>query len=246
MSGGPDVPRPVVLVVEHEAGCPPALFGRWLEDAGCVLAVCRPYAGDPVPADLGGYDALVVLGGSMGARDDDLHPWLAPVRALVLVAVAARVPMLGICLGHQMVAAALGGDVAANRLGQQLGVLPVGWTAEAAGDALVGGLAGPHPAVHWNHDVVTTLPEGAVLLASAPRGEIQAVRYAPTVWGIQWHPEVDHLLVSAWAEEDRDEHMDLGISAAPLLADIQAARAGLDAAWAPLAARLAGLAGAGR
>ena len=65
--------RPVVLVVEHDRECPPALFGAWLEEAGCELDVRRPYAGDELPS-LGGYDGFVVLGGPMGAGDETCIP----------------------------------------------------------------------------------------------------------------------------------------------------------------------------
>ena len=70
-----------VLVVEHQASCPPHLVGRWLEEAGCTLAVCRPYAGDALPA-LTSYDGVLVMGGDMGAYDDDRAPWLPPLKAL--------------------------------------------------------------------------------------------------------------------------------------------------------------------
>ena len=67
---------PRVLVVQHQDDCPPALVGDWLTEAGAELDVRRPYAGDALPTDLTGHDAFVVLGGSMGANDDDDHPWL--------------------------------------------------------------------------------------------------------------------------------------------------------------------------
>ena len=73
---------PVVLVVEHEAACPPAHAGRWLAEAGCAVQVCRPYAGEPLP-ELAGYDALLVLGGSVGANDEAEAPWLAPLKDML-------------------------------------------------------------------------------------------------------------------------------------------------------------------
>ncbi len=82
------MPGPRVLVVEHEADCPPALFGGWLEDAGCTVTVSRPYVGDELPP-LEEYDALLVLGGPMAATDP--HPWLAPLRDLIRDAAAARI-----------------------------------------------------------------------------------------------------------------------------------------------------------
>ena len=125
----------------------------------------------------------------MGANDDADHAWLAPTKALVRLAAATGVPTLGICLGHQLSAVALGGRVDRNPRGQQIGVLDVGWTEAAAEDPLLGPLAGPVRAVQWNNDLVLDLPEGAVVLARTPHDEVQAVRYADTVWGVQWHPE---------------------------------------------------------
>ncbi|MCW2843614.1 MAG: glutamine amidotransferase class-I [Nocardioides sp.] len=232
---------PTVLVVEHERECPPGLFGEWLAAAGCALDVRRPYAGDELP-ELAPYDALVVLGGPMGAKDDDKHAWLGPVKDRIRTAVADAVPTLGICLGHQLVAVALGGDVDRNPLGQQVGMLGVGWTPEAATDALLGPLATPRRGVQWNDDIVTRLPAGAVLLAETEHGEIQAARYAPTLWGVQLHPEVDADILRPWAASDRGSHEARGIDQDAVLRDIEGARAELDAAWRPLAVGLARLA----
>ena len=120
-----------VLVVQHQDDCPPALVGDWLVEAGCVLDVRRPYAGDELPDDLADHDAFLVLGGSMGADDDADHHWLAATKALIREAAERGTPTLGICLGHQLAAVALGGEVTRNPQGQQLGLLPMGWT-EAA------------------------------------------------------------------------------------------------------------------
>ena len=179
----------------------------------------------------------------MGADDDDLHPWLGPVKDLIRDAVAGEVPTLGICLGHQLIAVALGGSVGPNPLGQQVGVLDVGWTDDAAADELVGGAAG-RIGVQWNDDVVTALPEGATVLARTARGELQAARFAPTVWGVQLHPEVDEPILRRWAEGDRERHLAAGIDQEAVLADVEAAAAelggGLASAGAP--ARRAGAA----
>lgn len=208
-----------------------------------MLEICRPYAGDPLP-DLASYDALVVLGGTMGANDDAEHAWLTPLKGMVRDAAARGLPTLGACLGHQLAAVALGGSVARNQRGQQLGLLEVGWSAAASADALVGGFATPRRGIQWNNDVVTQLPAGATLLASTPAGEIQVARFAPTVWGVQLHPEADDAVVRAWADGDRAEHLERGIDQAGLIREIAAARTELDAAWRPLAQRFAELAGA--
>ncbi len=235
------------LVVQHDDDCPPALLGTWLGEAGVTLDVRRPYRGEalPAPADLPAWSALLVLGGPMGALDDAEHPWLTDVKELVRVAARRSVPMLGVCLGHQLVAVALGGDVAPNPRGQQLGLVPVGWTDAADGDALVSSLATPRRGVHWNDDVVTRLPEDATVLAVAPGGEPQVVRYAPSVWGVQLHPEADASVVSRWALGDNERHRAAGVDRDELLADIDGARAELDAAWQPLAGVFADLAAEG-
>jgi GMP synthase (glutamine-hydrolysing) len=229
-----------VLVVEHDATCPPALFGTWLEEAGCTLAMCRPYAGELLP-DLDEYDALLVLGGPMAATDP--HPWLAPLRELVRQAAAAGVPTLGICLGHQVCAVAFDGTVEPNPRGQQVGLLDIGWTEAAADDPLLGPLSTPRGAVQWNDDLVTRLPDGAVPLAVTPYGETQAARFAPSVWGVQWHPEVDRKVLEVWARDDEERHLARGIDQGRLLDDIEAAGPELEKSWRPLAERFAQIAG---
>jgi GMP synthase (glutamine-hydrolysing) len=225
-------------VIEHEADDPIHLMGVWME--GSDFVVCCPHAGDDVPSTLEGYDALVVMGGAMGANDDETVPWLAPTKELIRRAADERVPTLGICLGHQLAAVALGGEVRPNPRGKQFGLLEVGWEAAAHLDDLFAPVATSRRALQWNDDVVTRLPEGARLMARATTGEIQAARHAETVWGIQWHPEVDEPLVRRWTADG-------GVD--PALADrelsaLDAAAAELDRAWRPLAVRFADLVGA--
>lgn len=224
-----------IAVVEHESMCPPAHVGTWLVEAGATVDVVRPWAGEELPA-AAAYDGWVVLGGSMGADDDALHPWLGPVKQLVRDCVAGGTPVLGICLGHQLIGSALGGTVARNPRGQQVGVHDVGWLDGAVEDELVGSL-GPVRGIHWNHDLVVTLPDGATALARTPQGELQVARYAPRAWGVQLHPEADEHVVASWAEGDRADHLERGIDQAVLLDVITRARTELDTAWRPLAHR---------
>ena len=226
--------RPI-LVVEHEADCPPGWLGEWLLDEGESLDVRRPYDGDALPADLADHAGLVVLGGAMGARDDEKHPWLTPTKALLRTAVAEDVPALGVCLGHQLAAEALGGRIAANPGGQQIGLFQIGWLPAAGSDALVGALVGTSRGLQWNDDVVVEAPAGSVVLARAVTGEIQALRYARRVWGVQWHPEIGADILAPWADSDRDRVAGRGIVVDSLVREVAAAEDELRETWRPLA-----------
>ncbi len=146
-----------LLVVQHEPDAPVAWLGEWWAELGLELDVVRGDLGHPVVErwdDVAGSpDGLVVLGGAMGACDDAVAPWLAPTRALIADAVARRVPTLGVCLGHQLAAVALGGTVGRNPSGRTIGPVPVRLTGAAASDPLLSGVDGL-PAIHYNDDVV--------------------------------------------------------------------------------------------
>ena len=118
-----------LLVVQHEPDAPVAWLGEWWAELGLDLDVVRGDLGQPVVErwhDLPvAPDGLVVLGGAMGACDDAVAPWLAPTRALIADAVARQVPTLGVCLGHQLAAVALGGTVGIGTLVFALTIGPV-------------------------------------------------------------------------------------------------------------------------
>ncbi len=198
----------------------------------------HPYAGQPLPRDLAGHAALLVLGGHMGADDDAEFPWLSPTKALVREAATTGIPALGICLGHQLAAAALGGVVALNPRGYRRGVLDMGWTAAVGSDPVLAG-CGP-VAVQWHHDVVVVDPPGTTVLGRATTGELLAARFAPTVWGVQCHPEADAGVVAVWARGDRlapetPETPDELARVAQALAQVRDQEDELAESWAPLA-----------
>ncbi|MEP6648778.1 MAG: type 1 glutamine amidotransferase [Lapillicoccus sp.] len=230
---------PVVLVVQHQELCPPGWVGDWLKDEGLRLDVRHPYAGDDLPIDLRDHDGLLVLGGQMGANDDGAYAWLSPTKGLIRLGAESGVPVLGICLGHQLAAAALGGEVVVNSAGARRGVLEMAWSDEVTDDPVLGACGAS--AVYWHRDVVTRLPEGTQVLGRAHTGELLAARYAPTVWGVQCHPEARPEIVTGWAAKDRA----LAASAAELvdveaaLADVTGSRDELGESWRPLAAGFA-------
>jgi GMP synthase (glutamine-hydrolysing) len=226
---------PRALVIQHEHDDPIHLMAEWMR--GLDLDVCRPFLGDALPGTLDEYAAMVVMGGAMGANDDDRHRWLTPTKELIRVAAADQVPTLGICLGHQLSSVALGGEMRRNPQGRQFGLVPIGWSDEAAQDPLFSAVYGAPRGLHWNDDIVVRLPEGAVQLATAPTGEVQAARLAETVWGVQWHPEVDEPLVRTWCDE-----IEPALAERELAAMVEATDE-LEASWRPLGERFAELAG---
>jgi GMP synthase (glutamine-hydrolysing) len=210
-------------------------MGDWLEEAGCELDVRRPYLTDSLPTDLSEHRSMVILGGATDAYADAEFPWLTDVKSLVRGAVEDGTPTLGICLGLQLITVALGGEVHRNPLGQQIGVPAVGWLAAAHSDVLFGPLTGARIAVQWNDDVVRDLPATSVVLAQTPQQEIQAVRFAPAVWGVQWHPEAGVEIIASWAEHDRDDAWERGIDIDEYVAHVAAAGNELRSTWRHLA-----------
>lgn len=231
---------PTVLVVEHEAAAPAAWLGEALERRGVVLAVCRPYAGDPVP-DPDGFSGVVVLGGSMAAWEDSAAPWLPGVRELVRRASRAEVPVLGICLGHQLATLALGGEVAPNPAGTTVAVLPICWGPDAASDPLLSGPQRAPWAVHWNNDVAVQLPPGSRVLARSPDGAVQAARLGPKVWGVQFHPEAGPAVVERWAFENGAALAEAGFDLDGYLADVRRLAPEVEASCDRLAASFVAL-----
>jgi GMP synthase (glutamine-hydrolysing) len=175
-------------VVQHVPYEGPGLIGVLLREAGHRVTVHRMWAGDTLPA-VGEIDGLVVLGGPMGALDDDTHPHLQAERALLTRAVAAGLPVLGVCLGAQLLAVAYGGTLSSGAT-YEVGPGEVTLTPEAAVDPAFAGLGPTLPVVHWHEDTVT-LPEGAALLARSGPTPVQAFRLGGRAYGFQFHVEID-------------------------------------------------------
>ncbi|MDR7276905.1 type 1 glutamine amidotransferase [Catenuloplanes atrovinosus] len=176
-----------VAVLQHVPFEGPALITPALAGAGADVRVVRLDLGDPVP-DAAEVGALVVLGGPMGALDDHDHPHLARERALIADCVRRDRPVLGVCLGAQLLAAALGADVRRGPAAES-GTGTVTLTPAGLDDPVLGP-AGPRPpVVHWHRDTFG-LPAGAVLLAGSDTYPHQAFR-AGRSYGFQFHVEFD-------------------------------------------------------
>lgn len=197
----PDARRtaPEILVVQPDAADDLSRFGDRLEDAGLRISTIRPYLHDAVPEALTA-DALVVLGGHMGVADAEQFPWLRQIQVLLKDAVERRLPVLAICLGAQLLADAFGGTVGRGAAGLESGLTRIGWTGEAADDALVQHLPEPFLACNFHFDSIDRLPESAVHLGTGTLYPHQAFRIG-SAWGLQFHPEVTPDRFKSWQPE---------------------------------------------
>lgn len=191
-----------VTHVPHEG---PGLIGEIAVELGFCVETVEAHRGDPLPADLGGGDLLVVMGGPMGVGDldDPRFPWLKPTAQLLKERLIRDEPSLGICLGCQLLAHAAGAAVRPMRDDQGERVREIGWLPvrlHPVEDALTVGLPAVATVLHWHGDGCG-LPPGAVWLASTEVCPVQMFRLGRSV-GIQFHPEVDAATACQWADED--------------------------------------------
>jgi GMP synthase-like glutamine amidotransferase len=191
-----------ILVIEHDPADPLLRLGEWLTETGVELIVCRPYAGDEIPSTLDGFDAVISMGGEMGARDDDRAPWLPATRALLASAIASETPTLGICLGAQLLAAAAGASVQKGANGAEIGAYLAAKRDAAMSDPLCADLPMTPDVMHYHYDVVPTLPPGAVLLVSSMGYPNQAWRQGTAAWALQFHIEPTAEDVRNWARKE--------------------------------------------
>ena len=198
-------------ILEHVAHESPARVGSALERAGFELTRVRLHAGATLPTDPRALGFLVVMGGPMGVEDagDPRYPFLAPELALLRAALAADVPILGICLGAQLLAAAAGARVYPNVTGDPpKPTREVGWGAlhfvrTPEEEPVLSGLDPAEMVLHWHGDTFD-LPAGATLLASTLSCENQMYRLGRRQFGLQFHVELDEPDVATWLEMDPD------------------------------------------
>ena len=155
-------------------------------------------AGEAIPS-FDGYDALIVMGGPQDVWQTDLHPWLAPeIEAIRHWVTVLRRPYLGICLGHQLLAKAIGGDVALGAV-SEVGFGTVSLTEAGRADPLFRGIPPEKEVFQWHSAEVTRLPANTEVLASNEACAVQAFRYGDHAYGLQYHVELTSDTVPEWS-----------------------------------------------
>lgn len=182
-----------ILVFRHEPFEHLGLFARSLRAKGA----CYDYLdlGEPMPSS--DYDALIVLGGPMSANDP--LPGLTAELRSIHHALERKIPLLGVCLGSQLIAKALGARVYRNQE-LEIGWEPVHLTGAGRADPLFHGIESPATFFHW-HGETFDLPQGAEWLAYSEKCRHQAYRFGSNVYGLQFHPEVDQEMIAEWSAQ---------------------------------------------
>lgn len=190
------MPRPKILVFQHVPYEPLGTLDPLLKESGFRIRYVN-FGRDPDHRPtLDKYAALIVLGGPMGSEHIDTYPNLVTEVEIIREAIDRGMSVLGICLGAQLLAKALGGEVRRNPL-REIGWYDVDLTVAGETDPVLSTFARCQRVFQWHEDGMS-LPPGAVHLATSPASDIQAFRHGEHAYGLQFHLEVDSSLIERW------------------------------------------------
>lgn len=232
---------PTVCAIQHVPCETLGLIASVLKRQGLAVKLVRPFRGERIPRSLRGCAGLVVMGGPMGVYEQDQHPFLADEIRLLQRAVREAKPVLGVCLGSQLLAAALDAPVTPGRR-KEIGWHAVTLTSAASKDPLWRGLERRFVGYHWHGDVFE-LPRGAVSLARSDLTRNQAFRFGESAYGILFHLEVGAKMIARMTKTFRAELEQAGVAGADILGaatqhlpPLQEIGATVFSRWAELAA----------
>jgi len=189
-----------IVVFQHEPKEGPSLLGEVLRSYGHGLHVVRLYEGQGLPADLDNVHAVLSLGGAANVGENLRYPWLPAEMEYLKRAHDAGLPIVGLCLGAQLIAASLGGEVGAMDV-PEAGWRPVKLNFPGTTDPVFTGLPWRSLQMHLHGQEVKRLPGGAVGLASSPACKVQAFRAGARTYGFQYHFEWTVAEIDALAHE---------------------------------------------
>lgn len=216
-----------VCAIQHVACESPGLIADTLHSEGIRVQTICPFLNDPIPRSLDGVDGLVVMGGPMGVDDQDQFSFLKDEIRLIQEAVRTGTPVLGICLGSQLLAAALGAPVTRGPR-KEIGWMPVTLTPVAARVGAWRTVPDRFTALHWHGDIFA-LPTGALPLASSELTRHQAFVYGRAAFGILFHLEVTEAIVAGMVAAFADELRETGVDGRQILAEAKQHLPGLGA-----------------
>ena len=187
-----------IVVFQHAKVEHPGMFRDLFREDGFTWDVVELDHREPIP-DLDPYDLMVVMGGPQDVWQESEHPWLVEEKAAIRrFVVEMQRPFLGVCLGHQLLADALGGAV---RIAEtpEVGVMTVELTSVGETDPLFRGMESPMTVFQWHGAEISALPAETTVLASSPHCAVQAFRYGERAYGLQYHVEITGDTVEEWA-----------------------------------------------
>lgn len=187
----------MLYLIQNDAVVPPGLYGEHLLRREIPHQTVRLDMGEPLP-ELSGLQGAIVLGGYMSVDDVELYPFLQPLQEWMERVTEAQRPLLGICLGGQLLARALGGTVHRDQRGER-GICQIQLQVDAGDDPLVAGMPSSFPCLQWHNDSFD-LPTAAHLLASSPTCSGQLFRVGAASYGVQFHPEANRDIIHAWSD----------------------------------------------
>ena len=196
-----------ILVFQHSDMCKPGRVGLTLRDHAFKLEIVRPDKGEAIPSDFDDVDGVVSLGGPQSAYDTT--PWIAREIEFLREAHERALPVVGVCLGHQLLGKALGAEVGAMAR-PEMGMCPVDITPAGQTDTILAGVAWRAPHAQMHGDEVKDVPPGATLLATNKHCKVQAFRAGLRTYGFQFHIEADRTIFDAIIADSRQQVIDSG------------------------------------
>lgn len=187
----------MLTLIQNDQDVPSGSLIQWCHDFQIPFRTIRPFLGEVLPA-IPEVSALIILGGAMGVHDCNRFSYLMAVRSYIQQSVVREVPLLGICLGGQLLADALGAPVHSQRNGE-MGIHSVEILESATADPLFLEIPQVFTTFQWHNDSFE-IPAGATCLASSPVCAHQAFKYGANQYGLQFHPEVNRSIVASWIE----------------------------------------------
>ncbi|GGB17067.1 aminotransferase [Flexivirga endophytica] len=217
-----------LTVIRNDPDSGPGRILDWAASEGVEIDLIKADEGDQIPSAVDQLDAVVMLGGGFLPDVDEEKPWLPAERALVRDCIDRQVPVLGICLGAQLLAHVGGGRVEGDFGMPEKGVTELVPQPDAADDELFREFSAPTFGIESHRDQITALPDGARLLMSSERCRNQAFRLGDRAWATQWHPESSAERVGTWND---DKLRDLGFDAADVKRTAQQHGDELESTW---------------